>query len=128
MNDPITYGGVVATVFFVVLSLRAEKWWPVFYAPAVLFWFSTGVLAWSWPEAMRDVWWSVWLVYAFALPIFRVNLTRRWREERSVNRLMHVLRDGVSVDSDSEYIYVRDASGKLIDKTARVDVMRAGGR
>lgn len=126
MTDPITYGGVAVTVFLVVLSLRAEKWWPVFYAPAVLLWFSTGVLAWSWPESARDVWWSVWLVYAFALPIFRVNLARRVREAERMERQLRILRGGCSVVSDEQYIYVLDASGKLIDKVARTDAARVG--
>lgn len=121
MSDPITYGGVVVTVFFVVLSLRAEKWWPVFYAPAVLFWFSTGVLAWAWPESMRDVWWSVWLVYAFALPIFRVTMARRVREADRLDRQLRILREGCSVTFDDPYIYVRDAQGKIIDKIRPVD-------
>lgn len=121
MSDPITYGGVVVTVFFVVLSLRAEKWWPVFYAPAVLFWFSTGVLAWSWPESMRNVWWSVWFLYAFALPIFRVTMARRAREDERWERQLRILREGCSISFDDPYIYVRDAQGKIIDKITHIE-------
>lgn len=121
MSDPITYGGVAVTVFLVVLSLRAEKWWPVFYAPAVLLWFSTGVLAWSWPEGARDAWWLVWLLYAFALPVFRVELARRARRVEREERQLRILREGCSVTFDDPYIYVRDASGKIIDKVVRIE-------
>lgn len=126
MSDPITYGGVVMTVFLVVLSLRAVRWWPPFYVAAVLFGFSTGFLAWSWPQWARDAWWSVWLVYAFALPIFRVNLTRRWREAQELERLTHILRETFSVDADANFLYFRDARGQIIDRIAHPTGKRAG--
>lgn len=126
MTDPITYGGVAVTVFLVVLSLRAEKWWPPFYVSAVLFGFSTLYLAWSWPEAMRNVCWLVWLLYAFALPIFRVELARRARRAERFARQSRILREGCSVTFDDPYIYVRDAQGKIIDKIERPGGARAG--
>lgn len=114
MSDPITYGGVAVTVFLVVLSLRAEKWWPPFYVSAVLFGFSTLYLAWSWPENLRDLCWSVWLVYAFALPIFRVELARRVRRAERLAGNLAFLRDAFSVDSDEKRIYARNVNGEII--------------
>lgn len=72
MENPIWYGSCAVTLLFLVLSLRAERWWPVAYVFALVFGFATGVLIWSWPEQLRDAWWLCGLVYTFALPVGRV--------------------------------------------------------
>lgn len=126
MDDPIAFGGVVVTVFFLVLSLRAQRWWPPFYVLAVLSGFSTGVLGAGWDEPMRSLWWVGWFIYVWALPIGRIEAARRDRADQRAAQRSNVLREACSVDSDEQYIYIRNARGEVIDKVARTDSARVG--
>jgi len=73
----IWLGGVAFTLFLVVLSITAIRWWPVVYVAAVFVGAGAGLLLREFPTAFRETWWLAWMAYIFALPLGKTIATRR---------------------------------------------------
>ncbi|MBA0084826.1 MAG: hypothetical protein HRJ53_07515 [Acidobacteria bacterium Pan2503] len=77
MSDMIWLGGVAFTLFFVVLSITAVRWWPLIYVCAVGIGAGAGLLLWDFPPSFREAWWLAWMLYIFSLPLGKTIAERR---------------------------------------------------
>jgi len=78
-TDLIWLGGAAFTLFLVVLSITAVRWWPLVYIVAVGCGAVTGLLLFEFPQGARSAWWLGWMLYTFTLPIAKTMAERRRR-------------------------------------------------
>lgn len=71
MNAPFWIGGLCLSLWFGWGSLITSRFWPLFWAAAVVTGMITGFLFFLQKSDFAPVWWSLWMAYTFVLPIMR---------------------------------------------------------
>ena len=78
MTDALWLGGFIFTLYLVAMSWTSGRWWPLPYCWACVFGFGTCLVAFTWPQWLRDGWCDLGIIYAVVLPIAR-TVRRRHR-------------------------------------------------